>query len=484
MGVVFRARDTKLKRDVALKVLTLPSEQVEAAVLHEARCLAQLSHPNVVALYDTGKIGTELFLTMEFVQGIDGRKVISGFKPTWQQSLKLFVGAGRGLAAAHAAGLEHGDFKPENLLISFDQRVLVADFGVAHLLWNLCSDTSTPVECDVGPVRARQVCGDGNGNDTDDDSSTCQAATYCDGFLWVDDEVCDDSNNEDTDDCLVDTCDPITCSGAAAEEEGNDECDDSDVSTTDDCVRVCMLPARGDGFLRTDNAPCDRNAIGGPGSVEYMAPERLLGGRGDARSDQFSFCVALWEFIYGVRPFDGAEGEELFSAIVNGELVRSELNEKVPGRVLEVIGKGLSWHAQDRWPDMKSLVRALEAVRSSDQRPRPRRLRPVMVALGLVVASSLVTAAMTLAPEDRAVQTAGFAELGDSLISLAGPDVVDARAIWAGQIAIVAARAGNVDGALRSLESAKRAELSAETSRELALASGVGRGRVRAAGHV
>ncbi|QSQ24796.1 tetratricopeptide repeat protein [Pyxidicoccus parkwayensis] len=138
MGVVYRAYDPELDRRVALKLLRvgalgLEAERGRAHLLREAQAMARVSHPNVVPVYDVGTFGPHVFLAMELVDAQTlGEWLKSSPRPP-RQVLSLFLDAGRGLAAAHAAGVVHGDFKPENLLVGSDGRVHVTDFGLAHL---------------------------------------------------------------------------------------------------------------------------------------------------------------------------------------------------------------------------------------------------------------------------------------------------------------------------------------------------------------
>ena len=131
MGVVYCAYDPNLERNVALKLLRSEHSSRQDRLLREARAMARLSHPNVVAVYDTGMFGDQIFVAMELVSGVTLRSWLDG-KPSWQEVLAVFVAAGRGLAHAHANGLVHRDFKPENVLISTDGRVRVSDFGLAQ----------------------------------------------------------------------------------------------------------------------------------------------------------------------------------------------------------------------------------------------------------------------------------------------------------------------------------------------------------------
>lgn len=130
MGMVYAAHDPMLARTVALKVL----HEKRASALVEARALARLAHPNIVSIYDVGETDGRLFLAMERVTGTTlgawlGREI----RP-WRAIVDVFLDAGRALAAAHSAGVVHGDFKPDNVIVRDDGRVCVTDFGLARLL--------------------------------------------------------------------------------------------------------------------------------------------------------------------------------------------------------------------------------------------------------------------------------------------------------------------------------------------------------------
>ena len=135
MGVVYVAFDPQLDRKVALKVLrsNLGSDQSRfaARMLREAKAMARLAHPNVIAVHDVGLDQKRVFLAMELVES-GTLKTWLRQKRGWREILSLFVGAGRGLAAAHHAGLVHRDFKPDNVLIGADRRARVTDFGLAR----------------------------------------------------------------------------------------------------------------------------------------------------------------------------------------------------------------------------------------------------------------------------------------------------------------------------------------------------------------
>ena len=133
MGVVWCARDPDLERSVAIKLLQCDDASPDARqrLLREARAMARLKHPNVLTVYEVDSDGDRDYIAMELVEGASMDAWL-GAKPPTEDVWTAIVAAGRGLAAAHAAGLVHRDFKPHNVLRSRDGRVLVTDFGLAR----------------------------------------------------------------------------------------------------------------------------------------------------------------------------------------------------------------------------------------------------------------------------------------------------------------------------------------------------------------
>lgn len=133
MGVVFAAYDPVLDRKVALK-LVRPGMTEEHArrMVREARLMARVTHPNVVAVYDAGEVDGQVFIAMAHVAGATLREWLAAAPRSVRAITDAFAAAGRGLAAAHEAGIVHRDFKPDNVLCADDGRVLVTDFGLAR----------------------------------------------------------------------------------------------------------------------------------------------------------------------------------------------------------------------------------------------------------------------------------------------------------------------------------------------------------------
>ena len=154
MGVVYEARDLELHRPVALKMLRPSGDAgvLRERLLAEARAMAKLSHPNVLAVHDVGTLDGGVFLAMELVEGQTLTGWLAQRKRSWQEVLEMFLAAARGLAAAHAVGLVHRDFKPDNVLVGKDGRARVTDFGLART-------SSSPLEGGTRVVTASSLAG-------------------------------------------------------------------------------------------------------------------------------------------------------------------------------------------------------------------------------------------------------------------------------------------------------------------------------------
>jgi tetratricopeptide (TPR) repeat protein len=157
MGVVYVAHDPELDRRVALKLLRpepgAETEERRTRLMLEAQAMAKLSHPNVVTVHDVGRVGEQLFLAMELVDGVTLSRFLARERPSRRKVLEVALYAGRGLAAAHGAGLVHRDFKPDNVLVGNDGRVRVTDFGLARVSGHaVVTDARLDVEGPTRPV--------------------------------------------------------------------------------------------------------------------------------------------------------------------------------------------------------------------------------------------------------------------------------------------------------------------------------------------
>ncbi|HEX8434170.1 serine/threonine-protein kinase, partial [Archangium sp.] len=165
MGEVYAAFDPQLNRKVAIKLLLPGGEGLEpgeahARLLSEARAMARLSHPHVLPVYDIGDYGTRVFIALELVEGCTLRQWLKAQPRRSQEVVDVLTLAGRGLAAAHAVGLVHRDFKPDNVLVGKDGRVLVYDFGLACEQGASTPGTPTPVDL-AAILRAEPLSLDG-----------------------------------------------------------------------------------------------------------------------------------------------------------------------------------------------------------------------------------------------------------------------------------------------------------------------------------
>src|SRR5262245_63050889 len=149
MGVVYAAVDSELHRRVAVKLLRPDGHgqlgaQARERLIREARTLARLSHPNVVTVFDVGTHDGNVFLAMELVEGGNLSMWLRRAKRKQSKVIDRMIEAGRGLAAAHAAGVVHRDVKPDNILVGRDGHARMTDFGLARVDDSLPYDPTSP----------------------------------------------------------------------------------------------------------------------------------------------------------------------------------------------------------------------------------------------------------------------------------------------------------------------------------------------------
>jgi tetratricopeptide (TPR) repeat protein len=299
-GVVFAAHDPELDRRVAIKFVRAGTklETADTAgqfrLLREAQAMARLAHPNVIHVYDVAAYeagdlrpawpelvehdeapaSRGVFLVMELVEGDTLKEWLEKGPRDWREVLRILIQAGRGISAAHQQGLVHRDFKPGNVLVGYDGRVRVLDFGLA---------------------RAH-----GDDSDTGSKSRPILEEAKVSGQV-------------------LDT--PLTQTGTVL------------------------------------------------GTPQHMAPEQHRGEQADASADQFSFCVVLFESLYGKRPYDGRTIGELRRQKEAGQIVDTPKEARVPAWLRKVVLRGLAADPPERYPSMASLLDELE------RKPRRRRLQ-------------------------------------------------------------------------------------------------------------
>ncbi|MFL5307164.1 MAG: serine/threonine-protein kinase [Polyangia bacterium] len=314
MGEVYAGYDPELDRKVAIKILRrdVPNADAHRArFMREAQAVARLHHPNVVGIYDVGAAGDRIFLAMELIEGETLGAWLSRRPRAVPEILRMFTLAGRGLQAAHQAGIIHRDFKPQNVMVGRDGSPRVTDFGLA---------------------------------------ATAEAGAADDAPLQP----------------------PLTAAGAIL------------------------------------------------GTPHYMSPEQLRGQRADARADQFSFSVAVWEALHGALPFPAKTWDDLRSAVLDGKPRPGPLARRVPRHVQAALLRGLAVDRAGRFAAMTHLLEALSPR-------RPPAWRRVAAACGAALAVA-ATIAGALAARAHA-RRAAACDPAPKLAAIWGPAADSRRAV-------------------------------------------------------
>ncbi|HWB74755.1 MAG TPA: tetratricopeptide repeat protein [Nannocystaceae bacterium] len=302
MGVVWRARDPELDREVAIKVVRISAlalarnESARARLLAEARALARISHPNVVAVYEVGVHDGDVFVAMELVDGVDLEGWLKQRTRSIADVVEVFVAAARGLARVHAAGLVHRDVKPANIFVAGHGTVKIGDFGIART-------TAEPPRPQI---------------------------------------------------------------------DGEDLVADLDVDTT-------ALTAEG-------------RVVGTPA---YMAPEQHLGSEVGPAADQYALAVALFEAVWGQRPFR-VDARRLLAAKLGGVVIPAT-DRRVPRWLLAIVQRGLAYDPGDRFASMDAFA---EALLHDPARARRRRLALGVGGLAIAGATAMLVRAPGVCEHD------------------------------------------------------------------------------------
>ena len=264
MGVVYAAYDSVLDRRIALKLLRAQEGEDASSgrvrMEREAQALARLSHENIVTIHDVGEHAGSMYIAMELVEGTTLREWQKG-KP-WREIMRAYLDAARGLSAAHAAGLVHRDFKPENVLVDAKGNVRVTDFGLARRAG------------DSAPASAVRIA--------------------------------------------------------------SPSAFDSDLTAAGTVM----------------------------GTVAYMAIEQIEGRPVDERADQYSWCIATWEGLFGEQPFVSGDLEARREAMTK-TVPKPPAKPAIPRGIVRVLQRGMSADANERWPAIDAVIGEIERAMSS-----------------------------------------------------------------------------------------------------------------------
>ena len=162
MGEVYRARDLRLGREVAVKILPEHLSGDPIALIRferEARAVAALSHPNLLAIYDFGADGGVNFAVTELLRGDTLRGALSAGAMPWRRAVEVAAALADGLAAAHSRGIVHRDLKPANIFLTEEGRVKILDFGLARWVQNAADGDPTSAPTTPDPTRPGTVLG-------------------------------------------------------------------------------------------------------------------------------------------------------------------------------------------------------------------------------------------------------------------------------------------------------------------------------------
>lgn len=266
MGVVYSARDPQLNRRVALKLVRTDrgwgAERAAELLQREAQTMARLCHPHVLTVYEASSFRGCLYIAMALVEGQTAARWQRERPRSVLEILQVYLAVGKGLAAAHRAGVLHRDVKPENILISRQGDVYISDFGLSHTV-GVREDSLLTEESALSPRSGRSV---------------------------------------------------------------------------------------------------SSRSVGFAGTAGYVAPEIHAGQRARAASDQYSFCVALYEAVQGHLPFESDQRKGLTPGKRSDHHRLPPFRSGVPRWLRKVLTRGLHADPDQRFPSMDELLRHCQSA--------------------------------------------------------------------------------------------------------------------------
>jgi len=338
MGEVYRARDDRLGRDVAIKVLPAAMAGDAARVKRfeqEARAASALNHPHIVAVYDTGRHGGAPYLVTELLEGETLAGRLARAPMPLRKALECALQVASGLVAAHGRGIVHRDLKPANLFLTEQGQIKILDFGVAKLAQaaggagesgagesgaaesgagesGAAETGAAERETSESPSRNGSGAGAGSGSGSGSGSPT--------GWL----------------------AGPATASPTAPSAEAA-----RSTAPAAPANPATASPATAPGLI--------------VGTVGYMAPEQVRAGRVDFRADQFGLGCVLYQLLTGAPPFARASAAETIAALLDDEPpALAEVNPRVPRPIAWIVERCLAKDPDDRYASTRDLARDLE----------------------------------------------------------------------------------------------------------------------------
>ncbi len=346
MGTVYAAYDPALDRRVALKVLrSSTAGQQRERIRREALAMARVNHVNVVQVYEVGEHERRLFIAMEFVAG-STLKVWQSQDRGWRAVARMYAEVARGLAAAHAVGLVHRDFKPDNVLVGVDGRPRIIDFGLARAAGDPVTGEvpiATVDGASGGPASGGEPIGAvSRGNAEPGSAESGSAGSGSAG--------------------------PGSAGLGSAELSGSGAQGGSDDLLSHDLTRTGHVM----------------------GTPAYMAPEVMNRQPPSARSDQFAFGVSFYEGLCGQPPFPRDSLVGLKLAVTRGEVQPPPGDRELPGPLARLVLRTLAPDPEQRFPSMQAIIGRLESIAGDEELVDWRPRMAILSVIGLVLIGAVL----------------------------------------------------------------------------------------------